>query len=112
MEMNTGQQGSSPAITATFMMPWFMGAAFIPKFDGEKEKFEQWRAQVEAMLRAQGLGRQQEVDFVLGALEGDAKREMQLVDPRQKDTSKNILDFLQTMYAAPTNKAQLRSNFF
>lgn len=46
------------------------------------------------MLRAQGLSRQQGVDFVLGALEGDAKKEMQLVDIREKDTSEKVLDFL------------------
>lgn len=112
LEMDAAQQGSSSAITAQFVMPWFMGAAFIPKFDGEATKFIQWRAQVEVMLRAQGLSQQQQADFVLGALEGNAKRELQLISPREKDTGKKILDLLQTMYAQPISKAQLRASFF
>ncbi|KAL7868397.1 hypothetical protein SRHO_G00097810 [Serrasalmus rhombeus] len=55
-------------------MPWFMGAAWIPKFDGDKTKFGEWRGQVEAMLRAQGLNPQQQADFLLGVLEGEATR--------------------------------------
>lgn len=110
--MNTEEGGSGSAITAQFTMPWFMGAAFIPKFNGQTNKFDQWRAQVTAMLRAQGLNRQQEVDFVLEALEGDAKREMHLVDSREKDTSEKIFQLLQSMYAKPVSKSQLRSTFF
>ncbi len=44
------------------------------------------------MLRAQGLNQQQQTDFVLGALEGDAKRELQLVNPRDRDTGQKVLD--------------------
>jgi len=55
--------GNNPAIMAQFVMPWFMGAAWIPKFDGNRAKFEDWRVQVEAMLRAQGLNEQQQADF-------------------------------------------------
>ncbi|KAK7883852.1 hypothetical protein WMY93_026975 [Mugilogobius chulae] len=94
------------------MMPWFMGAAWIPKFCGEQAKFGEWRAQVEAMLRAQGLSQQQQADFVLGALEGDAKRELMLVRASDKDTSVKVLDLLQTLYAKPATKAQSRMNFF
>ena len=54
-------------------MPWFMGAAWIPKFDGEKARFVGWRAQVEAMLRAQRLNQQQQAGLVLGTPEGEAQ---------------------------------------
>lgn len=60
-------------------MPWFLGAALVPKFNGDPVKFPEWRTQVEVMLRAQGLSLQQQADFVLGALEGEAKKELQLV---------------------------------
>lgn len=93
-------------------MPWFMGAAFIPKFNGDKSKYLEWRAQVEAMIRAQGLNDLQEVDFVLTALEGEAKQEVQLLSTGDRNTGRKILDFLQELYSKPATKAQLRSNFY
>lgn len=110
--MDAAQSSASPTVTAQFTMPWFMGAAWIPKFDGKKTKFVEWRVQVEAMLRAQGLGQQQQADFVLAALEGDAKRELQLIPPREKNTGDKVLGILQKLYAAPATKAQLRAGFF
>lgn len=110
--MEADQQGSTSAITAQFVMPWFMGAAFIPKFDGDITKFGQWRVQVEAMLRAQGLSPQQQADFLLGALEGNAKRELQLVSPTEKDTGQKVLRNLHSLYAQPVTKAHLRTHFF
>lgn len=54
-----------------------MGAAWIPNFDGEKAKFVEWRAQVKAMLQAQGLNQQEwQADFLLGAQVGEAKCEL------------------------------------
>ncbi|KAJ8375327.1 hypothetical protein SKAU_G00059070 [Synaphobranchus kaupii] len=41
--------------------------------------FREWKAQVQAMLRAQALTEDQQVDFVLGALEGTARREVRLL---------------------------------
>ena len=106
------QGGSSQPITAQFVMPWFMGAAWIPKFDGDKTKFVEWRCQVEAMLRAQGLNPEQQADFLLGALEGEAKREMRLVEPQNKNTGQKVLESLKKLYSKPTTKAKLRANFF
>lgn len=103
---------NNPAIMAQFVMPWFMGAAWFLKFDGNRAKFGEWRVQVEAMLRAQGLSEQQQADFLLGALEGDAKRELHLVQPSSKNTGAKVLQQLQTLYAKPTTKAQLRASFF
>lgn len=109
---STSSAGPSTGITAQFTMPWFMGAAFIPKFSGDPVKFQDWKAQVGAMLRAQGLNPQQQADFVLTALEGDAKREVQLVSPADRDTGQKILDFLKDLYDRPTTQAQLRTNFY
>lgn len=94
MEETQGGSSSQP-ITAQFVMPWFMGAAWIPKFDGDKTKFEEWRCQVEAMLRAQGLNPEQQADFMLGVrLEGEAKREMHLVESQHKNTGQKVLEAL------------------
>lgn len=56
--MDAGQGSVDTAVTAQFVLPFFMGAVWIPKFDWGKAKFVEWRAQVEAMLWAQGLSQQ------------------------------------------------------
>lgn len=105
--MDVAQSNMNPPVT---VMPWFLGAIWITKFDGDKAKFAEWRVQVEAMLWAQGLTRQQQADFVLyhvltlGALEGDAKRELQLITPRDKGTGQKVLDILQRLYTKPATK--------
>lgn len=64
------------------------------------------------MLRAQGLSQHQQTDFVVGALEGEAKCEIQLVEPRAKNTGQKVLDGQQKLYAKRATKAQLRASFF
>lgn len=103
---------SGTGIVAQFTMPWFMGVALIPKFSGDQTKFLDWKAQVEAMLRAQGLNSRQQADFVLTALEGEAKRELLLVDPDARDTGRKILTFLSDLYDKPATRAQLRTHFY
>lgn len=92
--MERAQSSTSTLVNAQFVMPWFMGAAWVPKFDGDKATFVEWKVQVEAMLRAQELNQQQQADFVFGALEGEAKRELQLIPIRDKDTEHKVLDIL------------------
>ena len=110
--MSTEPHSSNVPMTAQLVMPWFMGAALIPKFDGDKSKFKEWSAQVEVMLRAQGLNEQQQADFVLGALEGEAKRELQLADPRDKRTGQKVLETLKKLFDEPQKRAELRATFF
>lgn len=104
---------NSPVINA-MMFPWFMGVPWIPKFSGDPGKmtFSEWKAQVQAMLRAQGLNEEQKADFILGALEGDARREMQLLDSTQRTSSRSLLDELTKLYGKSTPLAQLRTMFF
>ncbi|KAL2087263.1 hypothetical protein ACEWY4_018322 [Coilia grayii] len=96
------------------MMPWFMGGPWIPKFSGKggAAAFEEWRGQMEAFLRAQGLSGQQRVDFILSALEGEAKQEIQLVAPTDKDTDVEVFDVLKGLYGHTVSVAQLRAQFF
>lgn len=51
-----------------------MGVPWIPRFNGDSSKmsFSEWSGQVQAMLRAQGLNEEQKIDFIYGALEGEA----------------------------------------
>lgn len=64
------------------------------------------------MLRAQGLNEEQKVDFIYGALEGDAKREMRLLNPGRRSTSVDMLQELKRLYGRVTPVAQLRAQFF
>lgn len=97
---------------AQFTFPWFMGAAYVPRFGGDRSTFAEWRVQVEAMLRAQGLGPQQQADFIMSALEGEAKRELLLVAPDERNTGEKVLELLKCEFAKPASKAQLRAAFF
>lgn len=99
---------------ANVFMPWFMGAPWVPKFSGEGEscRFIEWRTQIEALIRAQGLNSQQRVDFVLSALEGNAKREVALLTSEQRNTDTTILQALSQLYGSQQPIAQLRIQFF
>uniref|UniRef100_A0A8C6WFB9 Paraneoplastic antigen Ma-like C-terminal domain-containing protein n=1 Tax=Neogobius melanostomus TaxID=47308 RepID=A0A8C6WFB9_9GOBI len=98
----------------TMVMPWFMGVPWVPKFSGECDqvKFGEWVWQIEAMLRAQGLSDQQRADFVIGALEGSARREILLLESNLRTTAAQILFHLKDLYGKRTSLAQLRVNFF
>lgn len=68
-----GQLGSNVTVPpmSPLIMPWFFSASWAPKFTGERRKFGEWQTQMRAMLRAQPLNAQQQVDFVLSTLDGE-----------------------------------------
>lgn len=74
--------------------------------------FSEWHGQVQAMLRAQGLNEEQKIYFISGALEGEAKREMRLLDPTKRSTSTANLHELKRIYGQAIPLAQLRAKFF
>lgn len=80
--MENAAGGDGAGAVNTVLMPWFMGSPWVPKFSGKggAAALREWKTQIEAFLRAQGLSGQQKVDFVLNALEGDAKREVLLAE--------------------------------
>ncbi|XP_041967792.1 uncharacterized protein LOC121724918 [Alosa sapidissima] len=96
------------------LMPWFMGGPWIPKFSGKGggATYGEWQAQIEAFLRAQGLSGQQKLDFILSALEGEAKQEVLLAEPDKRDTDTNLFALLKTLYGKAEPVAQLRAKFF
>lgn len=114
-ESDTQHVGAGPSVTSAspnplvvnaMMMPWFMGVPWIPKFSGDPRQmgFSEWHGQVQAMLRAQGLNEEQKIDFISGALEGEAKREMRLLDPTKRSTSTAILHELENLRSSyPTS---------
>lgn len=96
------------------LMPWLLGAPWVPRF-GERtspEQFSDWRAQIEVFLRAQNLNVAQQVDFVLSALQGDARREILLLPVNGRDTPNKIFQALESLYGDQASKVQLRAKFF
>lgn len=89
----------------TLMLLWFLGGSWVPrtreKIGGQgKLPFSEWQDQIETFLRAQQLNEAQKVDFVLNALEGEARREIILLADR--DTAEKILEALEKSYGENT----------
>ncbi|XP_062380954.1 uncharacterized protein LOC134069109 [Sardina pilchardus] len=93
--------------------PWFAGGPWIPKFGVDKcEQFGEWKRNIEVCLRALALNSKQQVDLVMGALEGEPKREVELLEEDKKDTVDKILKFLEQLYGREAGLAELRGAFF
>lgn len=109
---NEGVAGAANIVNHV-MIPWYMGGPWLPTFEGKQgEKVIEWRTKIEMFLRAQGLPAEQKVDFILSALGGEAKREILLVSPDERDTDKKILDFLSSLYGGSQALATLRAQFY
>ncbi|XP_062374615.1 uncharacterized protein LOC134062574 isoform X2 [Sardina pilchardus] len=96
------------------MMPWFLGGPWVPKF-GDKEKqtgLADWRGQIETFIRAQNLNPAQQVDFVLSALQGEARREILLLPAGNRDSPTKIFKALEDVYGEQVSVVQLRARFF
>lgn len=114
--LNLSNDATEPVRTSgmnAVMMPWFMGASWVPKFSGGggAVKFSQWRAQVESFLRAQMLNPQQRVDFLLSTLDGSAHREAMLLPHAERD-SDQILQALSKKYGDHRSVETLREEYF
>ena len=98
-----GASGLSVAPQFTpLAMPWFMCSPWVPRFTGEVSGmgFGEWRTQIEAILRAQGLVEQQQTDLIMGALDGRAKREAMLFSPEQKHSPASLWTALQGRFGS------------
>lgn len=104
----------TPPVINTMVMPWFMGMPWVPKFSGEgsQVKFRDWKIQIEAMLRAQGLSEAQKTDFIIGALDGVARREVLLLEDAKRNSATEILKALDALYSKTKSLAQIRVQFF
>lgn len=105
-------RGSNVPAASPLIMPWFYSAPWLPKFSGERRRFGEWRSQVWAMLRAQPLSAEQQADFVFSALEGEARREIALLDEDKRNTGDRILSELKSLYGETVSAAQARATFF
>ncbi|KAL7837443.1 hypothetical protein SRHO_G00271540 [Serrasalmus rhombeus] len=84
--------GGDPQATGPLMMPFFMGGPWMPKFDGAGTvKLGEWKAQMKYMLSVQRLSEQYQVQFLMGFLDGDARREVLALEEEDRDTPKKEL---------------------
>lgn len=96
------------------VMPIFMGAPWAQRYGGPGSELglHDWKAQTEYLAGLQGLSASQKVQFVLGSLEGEAKREVLAASEATRATAKTIFDFLSGLYGDSTPVATLRAQFF
>lgn len=96
------------------VMPVFMGAPWAPRFGGSGSELQlkEWESQTKYLASLQGLNERQQVQFVLGSLEGEAKREVLAVGEGSRNTADKIFGLLNGLYGDRTPVATLRSQFF
>lgn len=95
-------------------MPVFMGSPWAQKFGGQGSdvNFEDWVSQIEYLVSVQRLSEPQQIQFILGSLEGEAKREVLAVGEASRNTTKKIFELLSSLYGDNTPVAALRAKFF
>lgn len=96
------------------MMPIFGGAPWVPKFDGTPLgcKFPEWKQQITGLITAAAYNDTQAVSLVLGALEGEAKREILVLPETARDKASKIFAVLTKVYGDQVPLSVLRSKFF
>lgn len=96
------------------MMPVYPGAPWLPKFKGPDGdlKYSDWKEQIKGLLSSQDLTGARKVDIVLGALGGEAKRQITVLDTDERDQVCKIFVYLESLYGDQTPIPILRSNFF
>lgn len=95
-------------------MPVYPGAPWLPKFKGPDGdlKYADWKEQIKGLLGSQDLTEAKKVDIVLGALTGEAKRQIVVLDLEERDQVIKIFIYLDSLYGDQTPTPVLRSQFF
>lgn len=96
------------------MMPVYPGAPWLPKFKGQDGdiKYCDWKEQIKGLLGSQDITEARKVGIVLGALTGEAKRQISVLDADEKDQTAKIFVYLDSLYGDQTPVPILRSRFF
>ena len=91
------------------MMLVHAGAPWLPKFKGPGDdlKYNKWKEQIQGLLGTQELTEARNVDTVLGALAGEAKRQISVLE----DPAHKVFLYFDSLYGDRTPKPK-RSHFF
>lgn len=90
--------------TVDMMMPVYPGAPWLPKFKGPNcdLKYHDWKEQIQGLLGAQELAEARKIDIVLGALAGEAKRQVSVLEDDERDRVRKIFLYLDSLYGDRT----------
>lgn len=96
------------------MMPVYPGAPWLPKFKGPDQdvQYQDWKEQMRGLLGSQDLPEVRKVAIVLGALAGEAKRQVSVLETSERDQVQKIFSFLDSLYGDRVPTPVLRSQFF
>lgn len=96
------------------MMPVYPGAPWLPKFEGTGDdvKYTEWKEQIGGLLGVQELTEAKKVAIILGALSGEAKRQVNVLEEEERDTAPKVFTYLDSLYGDKTPTAVLRAQFF
>lgn len=115
--MSNEEAGPSIASGSMMMFPFMMGAPWAQRFKGGNcsvgdVSLVEWKSSLEAMFRIYALPETKQLDIVLSSLDGEAKREMQILPDESKRTVKQVFEKLEELYGDKTTASTLRSLFF
>lgn len=96
------------------MMPVYPGAPWLPKFKGPGDdvKYKDWKEQMQGLLGSQELAEAKKAEIVLGALAGEAKCQVSVLEDNERDQVRKIFLYLDSLYGDRTPTPVLRSQFF
>lgn len=90
-----------------------MGAPWVPRYKGTGSEIRlvDWKGQIQLMLHMQQLPVEQQGGFIMGALEGEAKRKLLLLDDGDRQTPEQIFAQLEQLCGDKVPVAVLHSHF-
>ncbi|XP_025756395.1 uncharacterized protein LOC112842954 [Oreochromis niloticus] len=96
------------------MMPVYPGAPWVPKYKGLEAdvSYGDWKEQIQGLLNAQEVAEARKVEILIGALSGEAKRQVSVLEEKDRDQIRKIFTYLDSLYGDNTSLAVLRSQFF
>lgn len=111
------QPGNMPGQPGSMigMSPYFIGSPWVPRFKGTDSgsSYGEWKAQIKFMLSSMPSWTNiQQSDFIIGALDGEARREVVILTAEQRSTPTKIFKYLDGLYGDNTPLALLRGMFF
>lgn len=95
-------------------MPVYPGAPWVPKYKGPEAdvSYGDWKEQIQGLLNAQEIAEARKVEILIGALSGEAKRQVSVLEEKDRDQIRKIFAYLDSLYGDNTSLAVLRSQFF
>lgn len=92
-------------------LPYYMGAPWLPQYRGDPNTLRGFREQMRATFRMYPLSQEQQVEMLMGQLEGPALREIKSWSPAERKTVKDIFAKLQSEFEA-RSLSELQMRFF